>query len=164
MMIVNLINSTISKLLIYKTYNHSSTPELCTTFSVPRCYLTIYCCTSPHGSIVIYQYQCIATTTSLAYKNTNINRATSLITLFNSNHAISLWLQSIATCNSELIYINVSTVNRNVYIQLTLFSSVYISAYSQHASSVLSVSIMKVSICLCYGIPQQHILYSIYEK
>jgi hypothetical protein len=109
---------------------------------------------------VIYQYQCIATTTSQAYKNTNINRATSLITLFNSNHAISLWLQSIATCNSELIYINVSTVNRNVYIQLILFSSVHISAYGQHASSVLSISIMKVSVCFCYSIPQQHIIAS----
>jgi hypothetical protein len=93
-----------------------------------------------------------------------MNRATSLIKLFNSNRAISLWLQSIATCNSELIYINVSTVNENVYIQLILFGSVYISVYSQHASSVLSISIMKVSICFCYSIPQQHILYSKYEK
>ena len=128
--------------------------------SLLRCYLTTYCCTSPHGSIVIYQYQCIATTTSLAYKNTNMNRATSLIKLFNSNRAIFLWLQSIATCKLRSIYINVSTVNKNVYIQLILFSSVHISAYSQHASSVLSISIMKVSICLCYSIPQ----HNIYEK
>ena len=32
--------------------------------------------------------------------------------------------------------------------------------YSQHASSVLSISIMKVSICLCYSVPQ----HNIYEK
>ena len=138
--------------------------QLCTTFSVPRCYSPTHCCISPHRSIVMYQCQCIVTTTSLAYKNTNMNRATSLIKLFNSNRAISLWLQSIATCKLKSIYINVSTVNKNVYIQLILFSSVYILAYSQHASNVLSISIMKVSICFCYSIPQQHILYSIYEK